>query len=91
LLEVNANKKVYLVLDNARTHNNSNIQNLWNINKKRLVLINTQAYLPEFNPQENIGYLLKDNTFNIEARLNINALLKTALFSMNNLMKIKIL
>ena len=60
LLERNPNKKVYLVLDNARTHNNGKIQGFWESNKERLVLINTPAYSPQLNPQENIWNLLKN-------------------------------
>lgn len=74
LLERNPNKKVYLVLDNARTHNNAKIQEFWEANKERLVLINTPAYSPQLNPQENIWNLLKNKIFNIGARENIEVL-----------------
>jgi transposase len=74
LLERNPNKKVYLVLDNARTHNNGKIQGFWETNKERLVLINTPAYSPQLNPQENIWNLLKNKIFNIGARENIEVL-----------------
>ncbi len=74
LLERNANKKVYLVMDNARPHNNAKIQAFWEANKERLVLINTPAYSPQLNPQENIWNLLKNKIFNIGARANIHVL-----------------
>ncbi|WP_255547769.1 IS630 family transposase [Crassaminicella indica] len=74
LLECNPSKKVYLVLDNARTHNNVKIQEFWESNKERLVLINTPAYSPQLNPQENIWNLLKNKIFNIGARENIEVL-----------------
>lgn len=74
LLERNANKKVYLVLDNARTHNNAKIQSFWKEHKDRLVLINTPAYSPQLNPQENIWNLLKNKIFNIGARSSIDVL-----------------
>ena len=54
LLERNSGKKIYLVLDNAKTHNNHEIQEFWSKNTDRLVLINTPVYSPQLNPQENI-------------------------------------
>ena len=74
LLNHNPGKKIYLVLDNARPHNNHKIQELWNKNRDRLELINTPAYSPQLNPQENIWNLLKNKIFNIGARKNIDEL-----------------
>lgn len=74
LLDRNPNKKVHIILDNARTHNNARIQEFWESNKERLVLINTPAYSPQLNPQENIWNFLKNKIFNIGARENIDVL-----------------
>ncbi len=74
LLDRNPDKKVYLVLDNARTHNNAKIQTLWNNNKERLTLINTPVYSPQLNPQENIWNFLKNKIFTIGAKTNIDIL-----------------
>ena len=74
LLERNPNKKVYLILDNARTHNNKRIQSFWDNHRDRLVLINTPVYSPQLNPQENIWNLLKNKIFNVAARPNIDVL-----------------
>ena len=74
LLERNADKKVYLVLDNAKTHNNQVIQELWKENSDRLVLINTPAYSPQLNPQENIWNLLKNKIFTIGSKSSTDAL-----------------
>lgn len=74
LLERNSNKKVYLVLDNARTHNNRDIQEFWLKNKERLVLINTPAYSPQLNPQENIWNMLKNKIFTVGAKNSIDEL-----------------
>ena len=74
LLKHNPGKKIYLVLDNARPHNNHKIQDLWNKNRDRLELINTPAYSPQLNPQENIWNLLKNKIFSIGARRNTDEL-----------------
>ncbi|MGL5346353.1 MAG: IS630 family transposase [Peptostreptococcaceae bacterium] len=74
LLELNEGKKVYLVMDNAATHNNAKIQEFWNNHKDRLVLINTPTYSPQLNPQENIWNYLKNKIFTIGARENIDVL-----------------
>lgn len=74
LLDRNPDKKVYLVLDNARTHNNAKIQTLWNHNKERLTLINTPVYSPQLNPQENIWNFLKNKIFTVGAKANTDAL-----------------
>ncbi len=74
LLELNPSKKVYVVLDNASTHNNRRIQAFWNTHIDRLVLINTSRYSPELNPQENIWNLLKNKIFSTKARENIEDL-----------------
>lgn len=62
------------MLDNARPHNNHKIQELWNKNRERLELINTPAYSPQLNPQENIWNLLKNKIFSIGARRNTDEL-----------------
>lgn len=74
LLELNPNKKVYLVLDNAPTHNNKKIQSYWSKHTEQLVLINTARYSPQLNPQENIWKLLKDKIFSTKARADIDDL-----------------
>ncbi len=74
LLDINPDKKVYLVLDNASTHNNGKIQAFWAEHKDRLILINTPTYSPELNPQENIWNLLKNKIFRIGARESIDQL-----------------
>ena len=74
LLNHNPEKKIYLVLDNAWPHNNHKIQEFWNKNRDRLELINTPAYSPQLNPQENIWNLLKNKIFSIGARKSIDEL-----------------
>lgn len=74
LLERNEGKKVYLVMDNAPTHNNAKIQEFWDNHKDRLVLINMPTYSPQLNPQENIWNYLKNKIFTIGARKNIDVL-----------------
>ena len=74
LLERNSGKKIYLVLDNAKTHNNHEIQEFWSKNTDRLVLINTPVYSPQLNPQENIWNLLKNKVFTIGAKDSTDSL-----------------
>lgn len=74
LLDRNAGKKVYIVMDNAPTHNNAKIQAFLNNNKDRLVLINLPTYSPQLNPQENIWNFLKNKIFTIGARESIHQL-----------------
>lgn len=74
LLDRNPNKKVVVIMDNARTHNNKLIQSFWKANKDKITLINLPVYSPQLNPQENIWNLLKNKIFCIGARSNIHDL-----------------
>ena len=74
LLERNTGKKVFLILDNAKSHNCKKIQEFANAHKENLFLINTPTYSPELNPQENIWNRLKTCIFSTSARASINDL-----------------
>lgn len=73
LLEINKDKKIYIVMDNARTHNCSGMQKYLD-SKENLVLINLPTYSPDLNPQENIWNRLKNCIFSSRARANIEDL-----------------
>lgn len=85
LLELNPDKKVYVVMDNARTHNNKKIQAYWSEHADRLTIINTARYSPELNPQENIWNLLKNKIFSTKARKDIEDLYSHVLEIYSNL------
>lgn len=87
LLECNSGKKVYLALDNAKTHNNHEVQEFWSKNTDRLVLINTPVYSPQLNPQENIWNLLKNKVFTIGAKDSTDSLFEEVnhLYNLNGL------
>lgn len=74
LLDRNTGKKVFLILDNARSHNCKMIQDFANTHKENLFLINTPPYSPELNPQENIWNRLKTCIFSTSARNSIDDL-----------------
>jgi transposase len=59
LLDINPDKKVYLILDNAKIHKSSTVKAFQEGNKKRLMLIYLPPYSPELNPQENIWNIYK--------------------------------
>jgi len=59
LLDINSDKKVYLILDNAKIHKSSTVKAFQEGNKKRLTLIYLPPYSPELNPQENIWNIYK--------------------------------
>ena len=73
LLEINQDKKVYIIMDNARTHNCACMQKYLN-SKENLVLINLPTYSPDLNPQENIWNRLKNCIFSSRARANVKEL-----------------
>ncbi|MGL5766543.1 MAG: IS630 family transposase [Sarcina sp.] len=85
LLDRNPVKKVVVILDNARTHNNKLIQAFWAENRDRLTLINLPPYSPQLNPQENIWNLLKNKIFCIGARGSIDELFSEVVDLYNHL------
>ncbi|WP_454055492.1 IS630 family transposase [Clostridium sp. Marseille-Q7071] len=54
LLDLNENKKIYMILDNARIHKSKTVEAFQISNKKYLELIYLPPYSPELNPQENV-------------------------------------
>lgn len=60
LLEKNPTKKIYVILDNARSHKSLGIQAFAKSHAKRLELIYLPPYSPEYNPQENVWSRVKN-------------------------------
>lgn len=58
LLQLNHDKKVYLILDNAKPHTAFSIKRLEEVHKNKLKLIYLPPYSPELNPQENVWNIL---------------------------------
>lgn len=73
LLDINEGKKVYIIMDNAGSHNCAAMQKYLN-SKENLVLINLPPYSPDLNPQENLWNQLKNCIFRNRARANIEEL-----------------
>lgn len=74
LLQVNNNKKVYIILDNARPHTAFSIKQLEELHKNKLRLIYLPTYSPELNPQENIWNILKKCIYKPSSRSSIDEL-----------------
>jgi len=68
LLEENPTKKVYVILDNAKSHKSIGIQAFSKINAERLELIYLPLYSPELNPQENVWSRVKSIIHQTAAR-----------------------
>lgn len=74
LLQMNDDKKVYIILDNARIHTAFSIKQLEELHKNRLILIYLPPYSPELNPQENIWNILKQCIYRSSSRASIDEL-----------------
>ena len=74
LLEENPSKKVYVILDNARSHKSLGIKAFLEKNKERLELIYLPPYSPQLNPQENIWSRIKNILHQTVARNSIKEL-----------------
>lgn len=74
LLKTHADKKVYVLLDNAKFHTSRLIQDFADAHSEELFLINTPRYSPVLNPQENIWNKLKNCIFSTSAFKSIDDL-----------------
>lgn len=74
LLEINSDKKVYIILDNARPHTANSIKQLEELHKNKLKLVYLPPYSPELNPQENVWKILKQSIYRPSSRCNIDEL-----------------
>lgn len=77
LIDINKNKKVYVLLDNAKFHTSTLVQEFADKHKGRLFLINTPRYSPQLNPQENIWNKLKNCIFRTSAYSSIDDLFES--------------
>lgn len=78
LLELNADKKVFVFLDNAKIHTSAVIQGFYLDNKEQLHLEYLPKYSPYMNPQENIWNYLKAKLFRASSRKSIEELISDA-------------
>lgn len=74
LLEINNDKKVYIILDNAKPHTASSIKQLEQIHENKLKLLYLPPYSPELNPQENVWNILKKYIYRPSSRVSIDDL-----------------
>jgi transposase len=74
LIEKNEGKRIYILMDNARTHNCTEMQKYANEHKDTLTFINLPPYSPDLNPQENLWNLLKNVIFQSRARSSVEEL-----------------
>ncbi|WML34704.1 transposase [Clostridium sp. OS1-26] len=77
LLDINAGKKVYVLLDNARFHVSRAMQAFAEAHRYEMFLINTPRYSPKLNPQENIWNKLKNCVFSVSAYPSIDELFES--------------
>ena len=77
LIDINACKKVYVLLDNADFHVSKAMQAFAEAHRDELFLINTPRYSPKLNPQENIWNKLKNCVFSISAYPSIDELFES--------------
>jgi transposase len=76
LIDINEGKKVFIILDNAKIHKSSSIENFEARNIEKLGLIYLPTYSPELNPQENVWNLYKASIFTYKAKHSIEKLYK---------------
>ncbi|MCD2348327.1 IS630 family transposase [Clostridium guangxiense] len=87
LIDINAGKKVFVILDNAKIHKSSSIENFELRNIGKLELIYLPPYSPELNPQENVWNLYKASIFTYKAKHSIENLYKDTLYFYQNFNK----
>jgi transposase len=85
LLDLNQNKKIYLVLDNAKIHKSNVVKAFQKGNKKRLELIYLPPYSPELNPQENVWNRYKSCIHTSESKGNKEVLYDETCYFYENL------
>lgn len=77
LLDINLDKKVYVLLDNAGFHVSKTMQAFAEAHRDELFIINTPRYSPKLNPQENIWNKLKNSVFSTSAYPSIDELFES--------------
>ncbi len=60
LIEINKDKRVHVIWDNAGSHTSEDMQLYLAAHKKELIIHNLPPYSPELNPQENVWSVLKE-------------------------------
>lgn len=74
LLDKNENKKIFVILDNAKNHKSKAINEFVKNHTDRLELIYLPPYSPQLNPQENIWNKIKRSLFKLRSRVCIDEL-----------------
>lgn len=75
LININPNKMVYVILDNAKFHTSKAIRAFMEFKDEELSIIYLPRYSPYMNPQENIWNWLKSRIHKPSARRSIDELI----------------
>lgn len=72
ILDVNKDKKVFIIWDNARIHTSKAVEEFINQHQDKLFILNLPPYSPMLNPQENVWNKLKSFFYEYKARPSID-------------------
>lgn len=75
LLEVNKDKKVFMIWDNARIHTSKAVEEFINQHEDKLFILNLPPYSPMLNPQENVWNKLKSYIYEYKARSSVDEII----------------
>ncbi|WML32771.1 transposase [Clostridium sp. OS1-26] len=75
LIDINPNKMVYVVWDNAKFHTSKAVRKFLEFKDEVISIIYLPRYSPYMNPQENIWNWLKSNLYKPSARESIEELI----------------
>lgn len=85
LMDINPNKILYVIWDNAKFHTSRFIRSFINLNSDNISTIQLPRYSPQMNPQENIWNWLKARLYKPSARKSIDELICNISNIMNEL------
>jgi hypothetical protein len=86
-LIMDADRKVYLILDNLRVHHSHIVKNCVAQNKEKIELFSLPSYSPELNPDEYLNCDLKDGVHSGSPVKSKTQLKSKALFHLRMLQK----
>jgi transposase len=72
ILDVNKDKKVFIIWDNARIHTSKAFEEFISYHEDKLFILNLPPYSPMLNPKENVWNKLKSIFYGYKARSSIN-------------------
>lgn len=72
LLDINKNKRVFMIWDNARIHTSKAVEEFISQHDEELFILYLPPYSPMLNPQENVWNKLKSYFYEYKARSTID-------------------